>query len=339
MSNGSIKILCDYRLGLKSNSGIGKYGFHVLSRLIAEHEEVQWIGIVSSDTANELPFHTQVLAKSKFFGVREGLELTNIVSRTRPTVFYSPAPTAPLYIARPYIITIHDLNHLRFPKVYGIKAFIFYHILLRLRAIRASYIITDSQFSQNEIKTLYGLQSVVAYAGVDVPPRDMNHGLLSMTKPYLLFVGNNKYHKNFAFALEVARASNIHIVAIGPDFGHYKNDETVTFLSNISESDLFGFYSNAIATLVPSLYEGFGLTALEAIASGCSVIASPHGSLPEVVGDNGWTAPLKQEQWLSIIHALQVDNLKRSASIIPKHFLWESVVNQVWAIISKATFG
>jgi len=117
---------------------------------------------------------------------------------------------------------------------------------------------------------------------------------------YLFAVSSVKENKNFILALEAFTKAQAEIKDLklyiagdlktnnfrGIDLSAYENNPNIKFLGRISDEDLIRYYSNAVAFLFPSLYEGFGIPVLEAQACGCPVISSNSSSLPEVLGDS-----------------------------------------------------
>jgi glycosyltransferase involved in cell wall biosynthesis len=125
--------------------------------------------------------------------------------------------------------------------------------------------------------------------------------LFSPPSDFILFVGNVKPHKNIQGAIDAFRRCVIenkvdyYFVVVGKHFSDFplkktvQNDKVlrdrVVFFDSVGHSHLRWFYANAIATVVPSFYEGFGIPALEAMCMGSPVLASKAASLPEVCGD------------------------------------------------------
>jgi glycosyltransferase involved in cell wall biosynthesis len=112
--------------------------------------------------------------------------------------------------------------------------------------------------------------------------------------PYILTVGSHAFHKNLSVvyrAAEMIPSDALNIVVVGGDFDRWfkstgeLSTDKVKKIGYISDSELKALYQNAIALVFPSLYEGFGLPPLEAMACGCPVIVSKSSSLPEVCGD------------------------------------------------------
>ncbi len=166
-------------------------------------------------------------------------------------------------------------------------------------ARRAVAVITPSAFSREEVVTLLGADPdrvhVVA-GGVDsrFSPQagaDAARTALGLVRPYVLTVASRTARKNLG-ALEVAagrlRGSGVDLVAAGGDRPQFRDGagaSAVRFLGHVDDALLPGLYAGACAFVLPSRHEGFGLTAIEAMASGVPVVVAPSGALPETCGD------------------------------------------------------
>ena len=225
-------------------------------------------------------------------------------------LFWSPhynAPCLPIR-SKARAVTLYDVCHLAQPiskaKRFAAK------ILIRNACRKSQKIITSSAFSKSEILKYVNISEEhieVIPLGVNLkeffPLRNTqewqkNHQL---DFPFFLFVGNVKTHKNLAIALkafELLNPRDCHLVLVGKYTGLRSSDSDILtsiansplkkkihVLGEVSKNDLPFLYSSAKALIFPSLYEGFGLPPLEAMASGCPVLASDAASIPEVCGD------------------------------------------------------
>jgi glycosyltransferase involved in cell wall biosynthesis len=215
-------------------------------------------------------------------------------------VLHSPANLAPLFFRGKSIINIHDLCFLVQPAWFSFSFRFIYSWLVPRIAKRASVVITNSNYSKNDILELLGLEVGrvrLTYWAVD--PQFFQHG-----KPYaertcrILFVGSLEPRKNLAGLLKAFNLyrsrhpeSKLRLTVVGCenplfadehyDLGEFRSD--IDFVGYISDAELARLYGDSLALVYPSFYEGFGFPPMEAMAAGTPVITSNNSSLPEVV--------------------------------------------------------
>jgi glycosyltransferase involved in cell wall biosynthesis len=201
----------------------------------------------------------------------------------RADLIYSPANLAPV-AGRRNVVVIHDVAALRHPEWYG-RAYVAWHraVLPRI-ARKARLVITVSEFSRKEMEDVLGVPATVIPNGVDerFKPSDS-------TGDYALVVGSRIVRKNLTAltaAAEALKDLGIELVAAGSGRGYMRAETTkIRQLGYVPDDQLPGLYARARLLLMPSLYEGFGLPCLEAMASGTPVVAAARGALPETCGD------------------------------------------------------
>jgi glycosyltransferase involved in cell wall biosynthesis len=208
----------------------------------------------------------------------------------RARLIYSPANLAPVASSR-NVVVIHDAAAIRHPEWYGRAYAGWQRALLPRLARNARLVITVSEFSRGEIVDLLGADpDRVAIVPGGVDERFSPAARRSVERPYVLTVATRIARKNLA-ALAATRAAlaerGIDLVAAGSGRGYMRAGEPggARPLGYVPDADLPALYAGAGAFVLPSLYEGFGLTCLEAMASGVPVVASNRGALPETCGD------------------------------------------------------
>jgi glycosyltransferase involved in cell wall biosynthesis len=220
-----------------------------------------------------------------------------VVTRAAEIVF-SPANTAPI-AGRRNAVLIHDLAPLVEPGWYG-KAYGAWHrALLRATARRARLAITPSEFVRGQLSELLGMPTdriVAIPMGVDpafraVPdPAPLLRRLGLDERPYVLAVGTAIARKNLGLIDTIAptlAAAGLDAVIAGGTRGYMRDDSPAGArrLGYVREVDLPALYAGAAAFALPSLYEGFGLPCLEAMAAGTAVVTTTHGALTETCAD------------------------------------------------------
>jgi glycosyltransferase involved in cell wall biosynthesis len=213
----------------------------------------------------------------------------------RAALLLNPANLAPVAFPRNAVV-IHDAAALREPAWYSPAYVAWQRRVLPAIARRARVVVTVSEFSRRELAELLGVDAAVVAGGVDerfAPGADPGpaRAALGLARPYVLTVASRTTRKNLA-ALDVAArrlaGDGIELVAAGggrPQLREPAAGGVVRALGHVPDAHLPGLYAGALAFVLPSLHEGFGLTCLEAMACAVPVVAARAGALPETCGD------------------------------------------------------
>jgi glycosyltransferase involved in cell wall biosynthesis len=262
----------------------------------------------------------------------------------------------------PQVTTVHDVLPLLYPSDYPRQQYYFRHYVPAvLRASRAVIVISES--TRRDLLHFYDVAPEkvhVALAGYDsqrfIPaPESPRDG-----EPYLLCVGNVMPHKNLvrlveAFAL-VARELPVRLVLRGwgkprhvrvlrDRIGALGLEARVDWRPYASDEELLALYRGARALVLPSLHEGFGLTALEAMACGTPVVAAGVSSIPEVVGDAGVLVdPLDSASIAAGLCRILTDDplckdLRERGLERAGHFSWEATAGAVQKAVARALYA
>lgn len=237
--------------------------------------------------------------------------------------FFSPGFNAPFFFLHRTAITIHDLNHIDVDANTSFLKKLYYNIVLKRACRKAALIFTVSEFSKGRIVDWSGINPdkvKVVYNGVSSAfHQDVQPYLPGF--PYIFIVGNRKLHKNEDRALRAfAQADidkNIHVLFSGKPSDQLVNtakelqiEDRVKFLGRLSEDELASTYKGSLCLLFPSLYEGFGLPVIEAMACGTPVITSNTTSLVEIANNScELIDPTKIEQISKAIEKI-LDNIE-----------------------------
>ena len=231
------------------------------------------------------------------------LKLPQIYRKFKSSLLFSPVPEAPINQNCRYIITVHDLIPLRFPRPFS-PITIYFRYYLPQVLNQAEHIICNSHATANDLIDFFGIESdkitPIPLAYNKNRDRGLNLAKKAENPPYFLYIGRYDPYKNLHRTIEAFakcdRECQLWLVgSIDPRYtpqlkGRSQElgiQERVKFLGYVVEEKLSVIISNAIALVFPSLWEGFGLPVLEAMALGTPVITSNLSSLPEVAGDAG----------------------------------------------------
>ena len=317
------------------HSGIGRYIRELVPRIMGRMAGDDFTLLVSPSERDDL--FLEQCQKARLIPVKSGMyspmEQWEVPRRVPSCdLFWAPhynAPILPLR-ARKKIVTIHDMAHLTLQDGLSLPKRLYARLFSWNAAHRYDHILTVSNFSRNEIlrhedvpEEKISVHHIAADTVKYHPCSDEERqrealNRYRLPREYILFVGNVKPNKNLRRMLEAyalfqkETGSAISLVIVGKREGLMTGDkgldafvqslgieESVYFTGFVEDEDLPVLYSTAGCFVFPSLYEGFGLPPLEAMACGCPVIASNAASIPEVCGSGALYADPRDSEDLA----------------------------------------
>src|SRR5258706_7593141 len=246
--------------------GIGTYIRGLLRGLQELGADDEYIVLAPEGARDLIPFE-HVVADAPKYSLREIVAIGAAVRRLRADVFHAPHYVIPV-TSTPTVVTIHDLIHLHLRNPMK-RAYAW----TMLRRAAKQTVVTVTNAMKDEIEsTLAARDVIVTPNGVD--SRFTPQGRRAPGE-YFLFVGNDKPHKNVATlvaAYERVKREKLGLVLAGAPFPQYRGRATPAGF--VDDDELAALYRGALALVIPSIEEGFGLPALEAMACGTAGITS-----------------------------------------------------------------
>jgi glycosyltransferase involved in cell wall biosynthesis len=357
--------------------GIGTYVRNLLrhlSRIDRQTEYVVLCGAGDRGAVEELGENFRaVLESAPAYSIREQFRIPLDLRRERVNLFHAPHYVLPPLTPCRSVVTIHDCIHLQFPEYLPHRlGYAYARTALWLAAHRSSRVLTVSEASKRDILRYFSVPESkihVIYNAIDerfneAPPADEVERVrerYQLNDPFVLYAGNIKPHKNLERLIEAfyllrrQELEHVKLLIIGDEISkyatlrravhRYKLHKHVRFFGFVPDKTLAVLYRLAAVFAFPSLYEGFGLPPLEAMASGTPVVTSNVSSLPEVVGDaallidpNDAAAIADAMRRVLTDPALR-DDLRARGFVRVRDFSWERSVRRVREIYDEVLAG
>ncbi len=314
------------------------------------------IGRFASELQKLLPGLIPFESRRPPFHALDPILLGAALWRLKPKLFFSPGYNPPVGWPGAFVFTLHDLNHLRVPENSSALKRAYYQYIIKPACHRAECVLTVSEYSKQEIAAWAEVEqdkiiNVGNGVGAAFSPAGPKY---EPGYPYLLYVGSRKTHKNLlrllnAYAISGVRKDVRLILSGQPDqqlVGEIdrlglKGD--VVFKDLSADGPLSEAYRGAVAFVFPSLYEGFGLPPLEAMACGVPVLTSDACSLPEVTGDAAILVdPVNVQEIADGIKRLVQDRslragLREKGLVRARIFSWEETARKTWRALQFST--
>jgi glycosyltransferase involved in cell wall biosynthesis len=307
--------------------GVGTYIRNLVQALGAVDPHNHYTLVISPGDLRELPPLPGNFTIATYSGrddsLADNMAFPAFLRKLPANLYHIPVNRVPLFMCKPYVVTIHDLSSLLFEKSRSWKNSLRQY-RFRRGLLRADQVIAVSAATRRDVENLMGVPPERIRLVYSAPsPEFSGHSRAADQEteeaeqerileryqihyPFLLYAGAIRPQKNIPRLVEafaIARASltshpqyhDLRLIIVGDEISRYPSvrqavmqsrvEDSVRFLGFVPLDTMRVFYSTAEAFVFPSLYEGFGLPPLEAMASGTAVITSSMSSLPEVVGD------------------------------------------------------
>jgi glycosyltransferase involved in cell wall biosynthesis len=305
------------------------------------------------------------------------LRLSWEMLRRPPDVLFVPAHVLPLIHPRRSVVTVHDLGYHHYPEAHTLSQNLYLRWSTRFNAAAASRILADSEATRRDLVQIYRVPQekiVVVYPGrdeslapvIDPAIRAAIRARYGLGEAYLLYVGTLHPRKNLVRLVQAfgqlvradagrSAVSHLQLVLTGQKGWLYDEiwsqvrqlalEDRVVLTGYVPEADLPPLLSTALAFVFPSLYEGFGLPVLEAMACGTPVVCSQSSSLPEVAGDAALLVdPLDTEALAAALGRIVADEGLRQALIERgfrqmTRFSWRRCARETLAVLEEVGRG
>ena len=307
-----------YRIAIDARKirdfGIGTYIRNLTRGLASLDRENQYLILVGQngkEALGPLPDNFELItATAPVYSLREQVALSWRLHRLGADLYHATHYVLPSIVPCRAVVTIHDIIHILYPEFLPSRlAFLYAQRMIRRSLSRGDRIITVSKNSRADILRFYDVDESrieAVYNGVEdlfhhhLETADLDRWMsqLDLERPYILFVGNPKPHKNLDNVIRAyAKARETHgirapLVCVGSrpeaDFKIRQRaaqlgvEDNMLLLGHVAQEALPAIYQGATLFLYPTLYEGFGLPVIEAMASGVPVITSNTSALEEI---------------------------------------------------------
>ena len=370
-----------YEANVKSRVGIGRYAYEILMNMYALLRDRYINGKLSDmyrvylpdmplpDMPKASPWWQYRVVGPKKLWTFIGLPMALRRDTPKADVVFTPTHYIPRFISIPRVMSIMDLSYLSYPELFRAKDI---HQLIhwtKYSADHAAAICTISEFSKNAIIDTYHIPEnrvYVTYPGLSANTTMGTKTTYNIAKHYILSVGTIQPRKNYVRLIEAfsgflklnkQKFGEIDLVIVGKKGWLYEDilaapkkfgvEKQVKFLNFVPDADLPALYKNALCFALPSLYEGFGLPVLEAMAQGCPIVVSSVSSLPEIAGKAGiYVTPEDVPSIVKgLLTAVRQRNLIQGRSRIKKgleqvkKFTWEAAAEQTLEILERVGKG
>lgn len=307
-------VAIDARMTRQMSVGMKRYVSELVLRLPKVAPDMRFIAVTNA----QLEVHPDVgvvhiAEKAAVNGsLGELFALPKLMASCRPSAGHYTTPYAPRWSPFPYVYTIHDLIHRRYPQYHSWKIPPYYALLVGPVARNARLVTVMTKATVPDLQTYLGVpfeRARVVPLGVSEDFRSVDsvrkacaaeaRERFGLAKSFFFYAGNHRRHKNLetlaAGWAKVSGPCDLAITEDGPfDFEidrYAKPNGRIVRLGHVAEGDLMALYAACTGAIQPSLYEGFGLSVIEAMAAGAPCVIAQTPALLEVAGGAALTFP------------------------------------------------
>jgi len=367
-----------YEANVPQRLGSSQVAFELLKTFEKKDFKNEYTILLPSSPMDDLPkmrvgWKYRILRPKKLW-TQIALPFALYTARPKPNLIFSPTHYIPRFSPVKRIVTIFDLSFLHFPEMFEKRDLWQLTNWTKYSLQNADHIITISNFSKQDIVSRYGVDKnkiTVAYPGYDSEKFKVQNTKFEVGKVkkkyktgdnYIIYIGTIQPRKNLvrlieAFARITKDITNLNLVITGKTKGEGREgwmyedtlkvpkqlgiEDRIKFLGFVPQEDLPYLLTGARAFILPSLWEGFGIPVLEAMASGVPVLVSDVSSLPEVVGNAGLTFdPYSVDQIEQALRIVSTDQkLRQKYSKLglerAKQFSWDKMAKILLGIFEE----
>lgn len=362
-----MNLIIDGRIINHNLTGIGRYTYELVKGLMLKKDVCIKLLTNNKKETEKLFDQNEKLAfisiKSKFLSPLEIIEIPLKINKYKKEyIYFTPSFCSNPFIKLKSFMTIHDINHIALPQYYSKFHQLYYNFIVKPSALKCNNIFTVSKFSKNEIYKWLNCQEdkiIVTYNGIDEKFKIINDIKIftkvklkyRLPEKFILYIGNLKLHKNVStiiraiknvkkgFKLVINGQPNQELLKIIINNGIR---DRIEFVGYIDEEDLPVIYNLAEAFVFISLYEGFGLPVIEAMACGCPTIISNLGALPEIANKASIIIDAEDYNILSREINNLIENKEIKEELINKglinaeRFNWGEMIDQTYSVIRNS---
>jgi len=338
-------------------TGVHRYAFEICNKL---HDMgVDFYVAIPKEINSDYKFKFKTVSFGKFNGhLWEQISLPRYLKKNGSPLLISFSGCGPLFYDN-QIITIHDVSHERYPEWFSKNYCRYYGFMMPRIGRKAHAILTVSEFSKREIvdtlhldpAKIYVIHSNVPFHAKPSAEEVLNYKHDPDADKYILTVSSMDPRKNFIRLVEAFNNlddKSVKLYIIGMKFKAFNTPdlqkligENVYLPGYITDEELQVMYKNALFSVYPTLYEGFGLPPLESMTYGCPAIASDIPALKEVSGNAVlYTNPYDIDDMTAKMNLLVADEDLRRSLVVKgleqiKEYSWDKSARQVYELAQK----